>query len=399
MSRPREPGALDADAPDEPRDPWLREALRHAPDASVAAPGPLSDAILKAARTGSPAMVQSPAMRPSIGARIQAAWAWLGRLPVAAGFAGVLAATMVGLLWWDRPLDDAMPRSDRERPSATAPIREPATGSSSTPSTPSPAVPQASPAPADARTAASEARERSAKAAPPTIAPRRESAALSRKEARAGTDAPASSNAERNAAAADSLDARSSRARTPSAESRATPDSGAAAPALRKDAAPRGSFAPSTVASAISSLRAAIDAEPGRWSWQRDDAAPRPVDAPLQRWLGMLESALASLPRSSSGLDERGPSNAGVLGRPSDTPADSTAQSAAGSTTKSTTESTAAAPTTLRFLRDGRLHTTLRIDARAVSAEPTADPTAAWRRALDEDTAAGLRRELPAASR
>jgi hypothetical protein len=53
--------------------------------------------------------------------------------PVAAGFASVMAATLVGMLWWDRPLDETRLPS----PSATAPKvaeeRSPATADTQSP--------------------------------------------------------------------------------------------------------------------------------------------------------------------------------------------------------------------------------------------------------------------------
>jgi hypothetical protein len=36
-------------------------------------------------------------------------WSWLARPQVAAGFASVMAATLVGMLWWDRPMDETQP--------------------------------------------------------------------------------------------------------------------------------------------------------------------------------------------------------------------------------------------------------------------------------------------------
>jgi len=127
---------------DAERDAWLREALRHAPDANAAPPSGVSEAILlkarAAARTAAPA-----ARRGSGGAQanpLLAIWDWLARPPVAAGFASVMAATLVGLMWWDRPMDEGMPRppavtSDRSEAApplaSTAPAPRPA--SSATP--------------------------------------------------------------------------------------------------------------------------------------------------------------------------------------------------------------------------------------------------------------------------
>jgi len=98
---------------DAERDAWLREALRHAPDADAVPPTGVSEAILAKARAqaqgGAPARTR-PA-RGSAANGLAAFWDWLARPPVAAGFASVMAATLVGLMWWDRPMDEAMPRA------------------------------------------------------------------------------------------------------------------------------------------------------------------------------------------------------------------------------------------------------------------------------------------------
>jgi hypothetical protein len=100
LSAPLPPGT-----PEE-RDAWLHQALRHAPDASAAPPKALRDAILAEARS---AVRRRPAARRSLTDRFAEFWSWLARPPVAAGFASVMAATLVGLMWWDRPMDEALP--------------------------------------------------------------------------------------------------------------------------------------------------------------------------------------------------------------------------------------------------------------------------------------------------
>jgi len=93
---------------DNERDVWLREALRHAPDADAAPPRDVSETILAQARA---AARRGATPAPSAGTHnpIAALWDWLARPPVAAGFASVMAATIVGLMWWDRPMDEALP--------------------------------------------------------------------------------------------------------------------------------------------------------------------------------------------------------------------------------------------------------------------------------------------------
>ena len=106
---------------DPERDAYLSQALRHAPDAALAPPAALSDAILRQARSATAASIPADASKPAA-ASVRPAraprrpiadfWLWLARPQVAGGFASVLAATLVGMLWWDRPMDDAMPRAD-----------------------------------------------------------------------------------------------------------------------------------------------------------------------------------------------------------------------------------------------------------------------------------------------
>ena len=177
------------DSDDEARDAWLREALRHAPDATAAPPPALREAILAEARAATSAGAASrngaPSARgaagPGLAAGIAWLWAALARPPVAAGFASVMAATLVGMLWWDRPIDDTLPaapplQSIEPARSRTPPPQsnEPALPRADTP-TPSP--PSAMPAPADERSA-------------PVTAPL-PPATLGRSEAEAGRAGPA----------------------------------------------------------------------------------------------------------------------------------------------------------------------------------------------------------------
>jgi hypothetical protein len=109
---------------DSERDAWLREALRHAPDADAAPPRDLSETILAqaraAARVGGAPARDSRRRNPVVALRD-----WLARPPVAAGFASVMAATLVGLMWWDRPMDETLP----PRPEASVPRVQSAPGS------------------------------------------------------------------------------------------------------------------------------------------------------------------------------------------------------------------------------------------------------------------------------
>ena len=61
------------------------------------------------ARPTAPAPRRASARAPRT--RCCALWNWLARPPVAAGFASVMAATLVGLMWWDRPMDETLAAS------------------------------------------------------------------------------------------------------------------------------------------------------------------------------------------------------------------------------------------------------------------------------------------------
>ena len=153
-------------------DAWLREALRHAPDAGAAPPVSLRDAILAEARAATRSVAAPRAApTPSLLDRLLEFWSWLARPQVAAGFASVMAATLVGMLWWDRPMDEAMapPPSSAPVAATVAEAQEQAPAASpraqqelATPATLAPAAVSA-PALRDKSTAPS------AKSAPPPV--------------------------------------------------------------------------------------------------------------------------------------------------------------------------------------------------------------------------------------
>jgi hypothetical protein len=97
---------------DAERDAWLHEALRHAPDSGALPPRGVSEAILAEARAIA-RQGQARRRRASEATPrhpLAAFWDWLARPPVAVGFASLMAATLIGLMWWDRPLDETLPR-------------------------------------------------------------------------------------------------------------------------------------------------------------------------------------------------------------------------------------------------------------------------------------------------
>ena len=110
MSEPRAPAGSGASNGTE-HDAWLREALRHAPDAQAAPPTNVSHAILVEARSQVRSAQGAKPRAPPAANPLLSFWSWLARPPVAAGFASVMAATLVGMMWWDRPLDETMPKA------------------------------------------------------------------------------------------------------------------------------------------------------------------------------------------------------------------------------------------------------------------------------------------------
>ena len=131
---------------DAERDAWLREALRHAPDSGALPPRELSETILASARAATRSAQGLPARHPAAHGPthpLAAFWDWLARPSVAAGFASVMAATLVGLMWWDRPMDEMLarrPRSHaRDRCAGKTPARSCARWKSPAPSAARPA--------------------------------------------------------------------------------------------------------------------------------------------------------------------------------------------------------------------------------------------------------------------
>lgn len=311
------------DPHDEPaRDAWLSEALRHAPDADAAPPAAVRETILRQAR----AAAASATPRQSAGPwqRFDAAWSWLSGPRAAAAFASVMVATVIGLMWWDRPIDEALRPSEPPTPVAA----------------PAAAPEQAPPAPAaaDARSAApralgAEPPRDLAAAPPPRAAPQRKREAPQRAEpsndahreaAAAPAPAPAPEPAQ-TAMRADGearalADARASadketRAIDAARERRtAAAQEKAAAPALRSAQgaaagpmhvpAPAAAPAPAPPAVAAAPMRQprsapfgalleALAEDSPRWRWQLDGADVRALTPQLQAWLQSLDRAIA----------------------------------------------------------------------------------------------------------
>ncbi len=124
---------------DDPRDAHLQRALRHAPDADLAPPPALSEAILRAAREAleasaggvpivsvaapvtsaanldTPSSLTSPTPATSGASRACALlrgwmelWSQLAQPRWAGAIAGLTVATLVGVMWWGQPMERAI---------------------------------------------------------------------------------------------------------------------------------------------------------------------------------------------------------------------------------------------------------------------------------------------------
>ena len=461
---------------DAERDAWLRQALRHAPDAAAGAPPSVSDAILRQARQAT-ASAEHAAHAPATASKKRSVatgreplwaplWSWLMQPTVASGFAGVMVATLVGVMWWGRPIDE--PLREANLPDAAAPaVRSevpvaradlPAPSAPTTPATPADPAPAALAAPApvvvapaapatpqasgDSRRAAAQgaaralppraqdsadaeadkklvqpdagralaenrAIEKARKAAPaepnesqrrlapakpsptgaaPEAPPTDALAAASPTSAGAPTATPPQTPAagvraanpfperkREDEAMADSARpvaqarARDSDAAPPAAKTREPGPAQAALPATPQEAreitlgrsaagattgrlpspsanpslalrpAPEAAFTLPPGENPVGRVRAAVAASPEVWTWQRGSGAEQTMNDAVQAWLGQLDDATRA-------RWQAGPAAAATGGPPS-----------------------------LRLLRNGRLHTTVRIEASAVRLETAGD--------------------------
>jgi hypothetical protein len=412
-------GPADPDDPDDrsdgpadaERDAWLREALRHAPDSAAAPPPALREAILARARaaTGAHRSASAPGRRPTGAATANpfvAFWDWLARPPIASGFAGVLAATLVGLVWWDRPMDEALPRP----PSASvdgARAPQPSTALSSAP-TPG-AVPR--PAPGAAAERAARAQDRTAgqtsgdesASAFPSLEKTERAAADAGPAAKAAPSrlvTPASPPAGTVSGRSDSMAA--DRLREPGAASGAGPEveaerraSAQAPPAMERndpaEPATRDAVAPLGAALAkrdgvakrdplakrdalaqlgaapLASVRGSIAAEAPRWS-RRTTGAQAAVDDAAQRWLAAVDAAVAGRWQPLADAD------ASLAAAPAE----------------------AGSGALLVLNRDGQPAALVRIDGRSVTLESRLDGRARrWQATLEESAARRLPSTLP----
>lgn len=292
---------------DDPRDEHLRAALRHAPDADVQAPAALRERILREARAtaGDP---QSTALAaPGWALRL---WDWLARPAVATGFAGVMAATLVGLMWWDEPMDAALPRSPvppvtpapaPAAPSPAAPERAAAEPSAAPPAVATPPATAATPSPRDTR-------ERKARPQPPAAAERPRIGEVAPPPARPAQPVAAAAPPPAAPAPAPAADQVADEAQAHAAQQRLRSEAASraratdAASELAAGEAPRSALAraqlnearaqrESEASRSLTSLRAALAREPARWSFQRGEAPAQPLNDALANWLAALDGA------------------------------------------------------------------------------------------------------------
>lgn len=201
----RESSSAGSGGGDLERDAWLSEALRHAPDADAAPSPTIREAILRQAHAEAAAATRfAPGARgaaadarpaPSVAQRVLEWWRWLGTPRVAGALASVVLATVVGLMWWDRPIDEALQRAEpaadsTNAPAATAPAdiadRAAAPSASSAPL----AGGEASAAPGSEPTRPLAAARNGAPTAPSTAEPTNAPAAARSTESTAATPQP-----------------------------------------------------------------------------------------------------------------------------------------------------------------------------------------------------------------
>ena len=390
MNRPPISDDSPDDSPDEPaRDAWLSEALRHAPDADAAPSVAVRETILRQARAEAAASPTPP--RP-VGAwqRFNAVWSWLSGPRIAAGFASVMVATVVGLMWWDRPVDEALrpaePPATVAAPAAT-PTPEPEPAPTPAPSPPAPSVepPRDLAAAAPPRAALERKREARPRAESRVDtsndarreAPAQRAAPRTADEAARLAEAPGSARADKEAKEIDAARERrfeSAAAKAAAPAMRSTPGAAAgaldaSAPAAAAAVAPAAPAPPVAAAQSrparaapLGALLEALAEESPRWRWQRNDGAERALSPQVQAWLQRLAGTVAG-----------GWSGAG-LAKPSP-----------GSDQELRLLRDGGVQAIVRFGADGRVRIDIAGEAPLTTQLPTAD-AAALRRALDDAT-------------
>ena len=253
------------------RDEWLREALRHAPDAGIGAPPALGAAILREAQAKVRAGAAAPAPAPA--RRTERLWRWLAQPAVGAGLATLMIGTVVGTIWWDRPLPPpaGLPDAVVEAPPADTPASAAALSAALAQERADAARRESQQAAAAAREAKRDAVEAGSRSLAPT------------RPAPPPAPAPAFTPPAEPANDALSQAARPADTMAPAAPAPAVQPS---AKAARREAA-----APEDTDATFAALRAALSSEPQRWSWRRGETPAQPVHDPLAAWLAELGQA------------------------------------------------------------------------------------------------------------
>ena len=439
----------DHNGPDAEHDAWLREALRHAPDAGVAPPPSVSEMILREAQAKARAGAPAPSSAAAPAGGFAAFWAWLARPQVAAGAASVMIATVAGVMWWDRPIDD-----DRGPPLASAPAPAPQAAPVRAPEVVAPPAPAAAPAPAPAPAPAiaapvsppapmvagrAEGLAKSETAAK-RAAPPRDAAAQDSRQAQQHAAGRADKERARRDAPEAGLGAAAPRpelaaqprpfpaAAEPSADRSPSPGAGgttaetANAVAAAKPTAPAAAVAPPAMAPAPATAAPVLrersegmardTTTPQRYAplaAQKSTGALSTASGPAPSDLGALRQAIAAEPQRWSwqrGSGSPQPVNprlrdwlaqADAAAAPSwrrdqaETKKVEQQDTVAGSTSS-------ASPHELRLLRDGRLVATLRLDGRVLHLENIAaegQPSTTQQAELDPSRAQALQQSSP----
>jgi len=291
------------------RDRHLRQALRHAPDADAAAPAALRDLILREAQAKAREGRQAAAVAPSWPRRL---WQWIGSPRFAGALAGVVVIGFAGLLWRERPPEEALPpRAAVQAPAA--PAAEPASpalekkkdadASIAGAAAPAPAPSVRTEKPKQPPAAPRQAQDapRRDTATDPRIVAEESTLQMPRPTAPAPAPAPAAAPpAPPPAAAAGALSERSrneSRERSDDTADRRVrvAPAKAAAPAslavVPDAAAPAGLKAGAAGGPAIAQLRQQIAGDATHWYWQRPGGPQHPFDNAVSQWLGRLDAA------------------------------------------------------------------------------------------------------------
>ncbi|HEX7438986.1 MAG TPA: hypothetical protein VF319_02730, partial [Caldimonas sp.] len=132
--------------------------------------------------------------------------------------------------------------------------------------------------------------------------------------------------------------------------------------------------------SPLGALRAALAEQPQRWTWTREDGSTQPMNAALQAWLTRLDDATVA-----PGLQGNAKPGAANEARGSIQAARRDAEGSAAS----------APPHVLRLLRDGRLHTTLRLRGQSLQIDTIDASASRWQAPLAPTAGAVLKASMP----